>query len=401
MKASFRTRLFQCIFVCAAVASLACPSCRRAEVRGPSERTAGQIGAEGRVSSLLESGRFEEALAATDSLIAAGGGDARTLGERARALEGLGRSAEAIAAYEEAILKDYENCENHLNFATYLMRIGKSGRALTEFGDAKTFCGSEYLPLIYRNLAVAEIKLGRNDRAKQYVDEGLQTSPDDPYLCGLEAMLIAGERPVAAESLFAKARTVGNAPAEFLLQYGLLLLNEGRFAEAIDVLEAASEGKRGDREIMLALAEAYDRAGRYRDAEDILNALRTAPDGAEVAGKLAGVLLHKGDYTEALALYLALERTPQVMDHIATCLHKLGRTDEAIPWERKALAAEPQWPQAMINLAVLLAAKGELDEATALLERALALEPDNVTAKMNLERLKKARREGAQRTEGR
>jgi tetratricopeptide (TPR) repeat protein len=205
-------------------------------------------------------------------------------------------------------------------------------------------------------------------------------------------MLIARENPVAAESLFVKARSLGEASPEFLVQYGLLLVNEGRPREAADVLEEASRLRPGEREIAVYLAEALDRAGDYAGARAVLDALPAAGDEAETRKLLARVLFHEGNYEEALKLYLKLDQSPEVMDRIAMCLQGLGRSDEALPWARKAVSARPDWPQGMINLAVILASRGELDEAASLLGRALSIEPDNVSARANLDRLEEAKK---------
>ena len=200
----------------------------------------------------------------------------------------MGRGDEAIAVFEEAILADYENCENHLHFATYLMRLGKTGRAQTEFMEAKRFCEGKYDALIYRNLAVAGIKLDKRDLARQYVEEGLRRDANDPYLNGLKGMLVARENPVFAESLFVKARSLGEASPEFLVQYGLLLINEGRPREAADVLEEASRLRPGEREIAVYLAEALDRAGDYAGARVILDELLAAGRGGNPEAARAG-----------------------------------------------------------------------------------------------------------------
>ena len=376
----------------ALMALLLFASCMKADMRRPGEWIEARARADARVNTLIESGRFDEALGIADSLIAAGENDSRTLGQKARALGGLGRGDEAIAVFEEAILADYENCENHLHFAIYLMRLEKTGRAQTEFVEAKRFCEGKYDALIYRNLAVAGIKLDKRDLARQYVEEGLRRDANDPYLNGLKGMLVARENPVSAESLFVKARSLGEASPEFLVQYGLLLINEGRPREAADVLEEASRLRPGDREITVYLAEALDRAGDYAGARAILNDILTAKDDVEIRKLLARVLFHEGDYEEALKLYLKLDQSPEVMDRIAMCLHSLGKPDEAIPWARKALAARPDWPQGMINLAVILASRGELDEAASLLGRALLLEPGNVSARVNLDRLEETKK---------
>ena len=368
-------------------------SCKGAEVRAPGDRAERRSIADTRLEYLVESGRFNEARAIADSLLASGESDSGVLARKARALGGLGATKEAIAAFEEALLKDYENCENHLHFATYLMRIGKTGRAHTEFMEAKLFCDKGYVPLIYRNLAVAGIKLAKPDLARQYVDEGLGESPDDPYLNGLKGMLIARENPVAAESLFVRAQAAMDATGDFLVQYGLLLINAARPAEAANVLERALRMKPREREIRIYLAEALDRALRHGEAEAALRDLLAEKDEEEIRSKLAKVLYHEEKYDEALKLYMNLPQSPEVMDKIAMCLHNLGAPDEALSWSRKALAARPGWPQGMINLAVMLAAKGDLAEAASLLERALEIEPDNVAARANLERLREAGKE--------
>jgi Flp pilus assembly protein TadD len=272
------------------------------------------------------------------------------------------------------------------------MRVGKTGRAHTEFMEAKRFCGERDSRLIYRNLAVAAVKLGKLDLARQYVDEGLGESPGDPYLGGLKGMLIAREHPSEAESLFVKARGAGEAPVEFLVQYGLLLINAGRSSEAAAVFEKAARAEPGNREIRTDLAEALDRTRKYGEAEKIFRDLLAAKDDPDVRLRLARVLFHEGNYGEALKLYMGLDQTPEVLDRTAMCLQGLGKSDEAVLWERKALAAKPDWPQAMVNLAVILASEGKLDEASSLLERVLTLEPDNVAARSNLERLREAQK---------
>jgi len=344
-----------------------------------------------RVAAALDGRDYAAALALADSVIAAGERSPRALSQRARALEGLGRTDEMIADFEEALLADYENCENHLHFATALMRAGKTGRAHTEFMEAKLFCDAGRFPLIYRNLAVADIKLERIAEARRYVDEGLAAAPGDPYLLGLKGMLVAGESPAAAESLFAKAFSAGGDTEDFLVPYALVLLNAGDAGGAVPLLEKASAAAPGDRAVRAHLAEAYDRAGRPRDAEAAYRALLAERDEPALRRGLARTLFKAGDFAGALDLYRGIEESPETMDRVAMCLHNMGRTDEALPWARRANEARPDWPQAMTNLAVILAAGGELDEARRLLERVIVLEPENAAARANLDRLLRAR----------
>ncbi len=377
---------------CALLAALLLAACAKEMTRVPGEWIESRAHADARANAALEAGRFDEALSIADSLIAAGESDPRSLVQRARALAALGRGDEAVAAFEQGILADYENCESHLHFAVYLMRIGKTGRAQTEFMEAKLFCDGKYDALVYRNLAVAGIKLDKRDAALKYVDEGLRRDAGDPYLNGLKGMLLARENPVLAETYFVKADSLGDAPPEFLVQYGLLLINAGRPREAADVLAEASRLRPGDREIAGYLAEALDRRGDHAGARALLEGLLAERDDVEIRKQLARVLFHAGDYEAALKQYMKLDQDPEVQDKIAMCLHGLGKPDEAIPWARRAVAAKPEWPQGMINLAVILASKGDLDEAVALLNRALAIEPGNAAARANLDRIEEAKK---------
>lgn len=372
--------------------SIACGSCAPPAARGPADWGEERAAVDRRIERSIDGRDFAGALRLADSLAAAGAVDTRATIQRARALAGLGRSAEATAAFETAILADYEDCYAHLEFAGFLMRTEKTGRAHTEYMEAKNFCEEARYPLIYRNLAVASIKLSRPAQALGYVSEGLLADPGDPYLLGLKGMLIARERPVEAESLFVAALASKELSTDFLVQYGLLMLNDRRPAEAARVFERAASLAPADRDIRGYLAEAYDRSGRPVDAERLLRDLLAAEDDPALRQRLARVLFHAQRYAEALDIYRGLDETPEIMDRIAMCLHELGKDDEALPWARRAAAGKPDWPQGLVNLAVILGAMGELDEAEALLERAIAIEPDNVAARTNLERLREARR---------
>ncbi len=338
--------------------------------------------------SLLDGGEFEQALALADSALACGFRDPRLLGQKAAAAGALGMRAEAIALYEEAILADYAGCDNHLDFGVFLMRTGRTGRAITELREAKRFCQGVNGILVYRNLAVAYIKMERYDQALREVTEGLAVGKDDPYLLGLKGMLLIDSNPALAESLLAVPTGAGIVEPEFLYQYGLLLLSSERPGRAVEALSAASELSPRDLEIREALAAALRRAGRLEESESLYRALTS--DGKDVGLQLAKLLMESRRYDEALEMLSELTMTADVLDRMAMCLFHLGRSDEALEMERRAIEARPDWPVTMINLAVILAARGELEEAKDLLERALVIEPDNTAASINLERLKEA-----------
>jgi tetratricopeptide (TPR) repeat protein len=343
------------------------------------------------IEYLLDRGSFDEALSLADSVMAAAGRDPRTLEQKARALAGIGRTHEATAFFEESILGDYEACESHLNFAVFLMGRGKTGRAITEFNVAKRFCAGKNMAIIHRNLAVVNMEKGEFGAALDEVFAGLGFAPEDPYLLGLEAMLIAEANPGRAESLFTRLREAGRLSPDQLHSYGVLLLKGGAYEKAVEVLEQALAQSPDEDEIRLNLGTAYEKGGDYAGAEKMFRAVIAESARERVAHELAGVLYRTGRFAEALDIYMSLPPTASVMDRIALCHLELGNLDEALRWSRRAVKERPNWPTAMANLAVILAARGELEEAAALLEQVLSIDPDHATARDNLERLRSAR----------
>lgn len=339
---------------------------------------------------LIESGHFTDAIALVDSVTAVHGEDPHLLGQKARALGELGRGDEAVPLFERSLIKDYTSCENHINFAVLLMRMGKIGRAITEFEEAKQFCGRDNMALIHRNLAVAQFKLGRREKALLSVNNGLKYDPDDAYLIGMGAVLTMETDPVKAESLFVEAMRTGDMEPEFLYQYGILLLNSGRTREAAAVLDTAAALLSNNWDVQRTRAEALLRNGQPEEAEILLRELRDRDQDADVTETLAKALFEQEQFREALDLFRELPESPEVQDRVAMCLHGLGRLEEAAAVERTVIAARPGWLTARINMAVILAAQGELEEALEHLERALEIDPSSDAALRNMERLRRA-----------
>ncbi|MBU8922539.1 MAG: tetratricopeptide repeat protein [Bacteroidales bacterium] len=348
-----------------------------------------------RILSLIASEDFAAVLAITDSLVLEGRDDPRLKGQRGLALGMTGKVDEATAIFEESLLEDYASCENHLNFAVMLMKVGKTGRALTEFREARRFCGEANEPMILRNLAVGQLKMGRVEAASKLVDEGLSLSSEDSYLLGLKAMLVADSKPVKAESLFVKSERAGGMNSDFLYQLGLLFLRTGRPSSAARSLTAVVEERPRDLEVNLNYAEALIRSGRLDEAGFVLVGMRRWTDDTGVTDKFARVLFRQEKYADALSLFRELPGDPETRDRIAMCLHNMGRSSEAIGIQKKVVAERPEWTVGLVNYSAILGALGELKEAEKILIRVLQLEPGNATARVNLDILRKAIEESA------
>lgn len=95
-----------------------------------------------------------------------------------------------------------------------------------------------------------------------------------------------------------------------------------------------------------------------------------------------------GDYDGAAALYqqilLAEPNNAGVHYNLGITYQQLGRLDEAVEENARALALKPDFPEAENNLGILLRSLWRIDEAAEAFQRAVALKPDFAEAWNNL-----------------
>ncbi len=95
--------------------------------------------------------------------------------------------------------------------------------------------------------------------------------------------------------------------------------------------------------------------------------------------KEALVLERQGDLDAALTSYRLAHRDKpndvQVLENMAIVCSKMGRTEEAIRWYRRALDLKPTLPAAHYGLAFILLKRGDRDGARTHLEGFLASAP--------------------------
>jgi Flp pilus assembly protein TadD len=140
-----------------------------------------------------------------------------------------------------------------------------------------------------------------------------------------------------------------SAHAEAHRKLGVALSRNGRFAEALPILQRAAELQPDDADAQLNLGAALLQVGRH----------------AEAASALTGALRARPDYVEARY-------------NLAHVYMLLGRHDDAVGELRKTLTHRPEWPPAMGMLAWLRATQGavpgdEPDEVVKLASRAAEL----------------------------
>jgi tetratricopeptide (TPR) repeat protein len=265
-----------------------------------------------------------------------------------KALQRIGRGAEAIEQFDRAISIAPGFAEAHGNRAALLMEIGALPDALEGFNRAVAL--NPHSISDWQDRGVLLFMLRRYEDAIESYDRVLAVNAD------------------AFESHVARAEA---------------LMALDRLDEAQAAVEAALR-LRPSREALLVLARILMRAGRMSKA---LAALDLAPeaDAWPPAMTLRGIILgHMGRHEDAWACFeRCLRLEPNQVDALfngANALYELGRSGEALTALDRAAALKPQDPMICSGRGNALAALRRHDEALSAYEGALALRPGDPAA---------------------
>jgi superkiller protein 3 len=162
---------------------------------------------------------------------------------------------------------------------------------------------------------------------------------------------------------------------------GLRLYREGKYPEAIEVLERVCNIHLNSFMAWYYLGAALSAERRYSDAvEPLKTALDLQPDHLAAHLALGDVYLKLGDSGEARAAYLrALDQQANYApahDGLGRLAESLGKDDDAEEEYRKALEINPAFADGYTHLGELYLRRGKLQEATDLFLKAIAMKPD-------------------------
>jgi arylsulfatase A-like enzyme/Flp pilus assembly protein TadD len=182
----------------------------------------------------------------------------------------------------------------------------------------------------------------------------------------LAFILQQSENPEAAIDMLRRAVRAGAADEAIKVRLGLLLSENGKSKEALEVLRPFADGKDPDviNAYGIALADSGDLAGAKSQFERVLT---IHPNNATAYQNLAVVALRAGDVEGArvdLRRALALnDRLPLALNMMGVIEAKSGHPDASIEWWRKAVAADKRQYDALYNLAVVSSQRGRNDIA--------------------------------------
>jgi Flp pilus assembly protein TadD len=274
-------------------------------------------------ASLAGQGRFKDAIAAYERLLAAHPSDARTLNSLGATFESSGDWQQARKRYADAIAARPDACDARFNLARLDLRHEQATEAESQFRAMIAQC-----------------------------------PPDATAHSGLGVALSGENRTQEAEAEFRQALAIDPDDSTALHNLGVLALEAGDLRQAEAQLEAALRQQPGDADAHQQLAAAYAQSGRLPDAiAQLRQAIRLAPDQPEPHASLS----------QALAA--------------------AGQLHEAITEQQAALALDADDADGWNNLGVLKARSGMAAEARQDFRRALQLDPRHAQARANLDRL--------------
>jgi tetratricopeptide (TPR) repeat protein len=298
----------------------------------------------------------------------------------------LGRKAEASKKYQEAILyyrqalMGEDIAEGHLNLGNVLLKAGNLDMAFSQFkeairekadfepayiawGQALTHEGKiDEAVQIYQdalrsntNLAQVHYNFALALQEKQQNAEVAAHAAEAENQSQMAANATAEAKIYGADAAkhYAAAARGGLNSADFWYRYGLLLNQQGNYADAESFLNKAVRQQPGLGAAQFQLALADDRQGKYGEAIAHYEAtLAAIPDDVATLNNLA-LLYATATNAEArspqMAVALAtracdatIEQNARYMDTLARAYSAEGDFFQAISWEDKAVRRATQ-----------------------------------------------------------
>jgi len=227
-------------------------------------------------------------------------------------------------------------------------------------------------PLLWTNLAQAEMRAGRPAEAERAIRHAERLTPQAPWVLAVRAqwLTLAGRY---AEALPLQERVVrlerkGNALAANNLAF--LLRSNGRTAEALAMVSELSERLPSYPDPWLNIAE-IERAEGDREAAvaAYLRYLALRPRDLRAVETLSGLYTAERRFDEAEALFAATLRgdalDARIWNHIATLRLSQGDPRGSLAAVEKSLAIDPLAARARFNRAKLWTISGRSSEARA------------------------------------
>lgn len=337
--------------------------------------------------TLHQSGHLAEAIIQYRDVLTERSDNSDALHLLGMALEQAGFAAQGRTFVEHAIRIDPQ-------VAAYHNSLGNIHRALGDSAAAR----AAYQAALDRDPALAEAhdNLGLIDQAASdwpaAIAHFMAALNSDPGLLSARLNLavtqwLAGDREQAPTMLAAVLRAVPAYAAQLitLAKRSAAAQDDAGTQQLLALLDAALPA--AERHFFAGM-QAKQRGDATMAEQEFQAALRADPQHAEALPMLAGLLIARGAYADAIPLlerrHAAKPDDQSTLAALGLAYARAGQHEQAIPLLQQALAAQPEDMGLMADLAQCLDHADRLDEACTLYARMIALHPDDALAYANM-----------------
>ena len=310
----------------------------------------------------------------------------------------LGRTDDAVRDMRRAIDSNPQYAPAYWRLGSWLLDENRSGEAERAFGRATEIDAADRAGWI--GLARVYLQRGENERAAGLLERLVAAAPAEGYTLQLLGtayrQLGRTEEAASASQVGAKSAPQWSDPwtdemLAFRRGYAALLKDatayivEGRFPQAIGILETLGRDKPDDLVLMAHLGQVYVAAGRDADGVSLLEAVvAREPDRFEAHVDLATGHMHLGNLARARA---EAERAVALNGSYAPGYETLGliewrggNTRGAIAAFDRSVRLDPRNARALVWKAMAQTNDGRAADALATFERAARTDPTSVDA---------------------
>ena len=170
---------------------------------------------------------------------------------------------------------------------------------------------------------------------------------------------------------------------------GMLLLNQGKYDEAIGEFELAIKASEDLGMARINIGRALYKKRDYEAATKILNEyLSRQPRSKEAENLLGNIAMEKKQYIEAEKRFkTALEYEPNFTDarnSLGILYNKLGRQNDALREFLRVVAVDPEYSEALNNIGVIYKEQGKVEDAISSFRSAISADPEFAGSFSNL-----------------
>ena len=298
-----------------------------------------------------------------------------------------GRYEDAKARADKVLAKDSRNVTAQLLKGNALAGLKDPDAAIDEINEAIKLDPNDARS--YAALGTIELSKGRRDEAEVAFKRAVEAAPSSSVAqLSLASFYWTTGRLAAAEP--ALTRAVALDPQNVTAQRALMTyyLSTGRVKEAEAPLKAVAETLKTVPS-RLALADYYLVARRTSDAKTLLKSIAETADGFGGATiRLAALDYEEHRVAEAHSqIDMVTAKEPRNVEALlvkARFLLVENKIDEALRRAKSAVALDSRSAAAQQLLGTIYAGRGEVDEAIAAFSEVLKLSPRSLGAKLQL-----------------